>query len=100
MIKKTVIKPPSGLLNLDIKELWDYRELFYVFAWRDIKVRYKQTALGILWVIMQPLISTFIFTIFFGRLAKIPSNDIPYPIFVLLGIIFLVSFSNLLTLST
>lgn len=100
MIKKTTIVPPSGLLNLDVKELWDYKELFYVFAWRDIKVRYKQTALGILWVIIQPLISTFIFTILFGRLAKIPSNEIPYPIFVLIGLIFWGYFSNSLTRSS
>jgi lipopolysaccharide transport system permease protein len=67
---------------LDIPELWFYRELIYFLTWRDIQVRYKQTAIGVLWVIIQPITSIAVFTLFFGQLAKIPSNGVPYPIFV------------------
>lgn len=88
MSTKTVIKPQSNPFSLNLPELWQYRELFYILAWRDIKVRYKQTFLGILWVILQPLASTFIFTIFFGRLAQIPSGGLPYALFVLIGLVF------------
>jgi lipopolysaccharide transport system permease protein len=66
---------------LDLKELWHYRELLFFLAWRDIKVRYTQTALGAAWAIIQPLLSMIVFTIFFGRLAKVPSDGIPYPLF-------------------
>lgn len=83
----TIIKPPQGWLNLGFKELWNYRELAYFFVWRDLKVRYKQTAVGILWAIFQPLITMIIFTIFFGRFAKISSDNIPYPIFVYIGLL-------------
>jgi lipopolysaccharide transport system permease protein len=62
-------------------ELWQYRELLYFFAWRDVKVRYKQAALGVAWAIMQPLLTMLVFTLFFGRLAKVPSDGIPYPLF-------------------
>jgi len=87
--KKTiVIKPKKNLLSLNLKELWEYRELFYIFAWRDIKVRYKQTVLGILWAVLQPLLSTFIFTVFFGNLAKVPSGDLPYALFVFTGLVY------------
>jgi lipopolysaccharide transport system permease protein len=75
------IEPPQGWLNLRIAELWEYRELLYFFVWRDIKVRYKQTVIGIAWVILQPLMTMGVFTIFFGRLAKLPSNGLPYPVF-------------------
>jgi lipopolysaccharide transport system permease protein len=64
-----------------IRELWDYRELFYFLAWRDIKLRYKQTALGVLWVVLQPLFTMVVFTLLFGKLAKIPTDGIPGPIF-------------------
>jgi len=96
--KETVIiKLNHSLLNIDYQELWRYRELFFIFAWRDIKVRYKQTILGVLWVLFQPLVSTFIFTIFFGRLAKISSGELPYSLFVLCGLVFWGFFSNTLT---
>jgi lipopolysaccharide transport system permease protein len=62
-------------------ELWDYRELLYFFVWRDIKVRYKQTVIGVACVILQPLMTMGVFTIFFGRVAKLPSNGLPYPVF-------------------
>jgi len=92
-----VIKPPKGLVSIDFKELWRYRDLLYTFAWRDIKVRYKQTVLGIAWAVFQPLFTMIIFTIFFGNLAKIPSGGIPYPIFVYMGLLFWTYFSTALT---
>jgi lipopolysaccharide transport system permease protein len=75
------IEPPRGWLELRLGELWDYRELLYFFVWRDVKIRYKQTAIGVLWVILQPLLTMAVFTLFFGRLAKLPSQGLPYPIF-------------------
>ena len=95
--EKTIIKPSRNSLFLNLKELWDYRELFYIFAWRDIKVRYKQTVLGILWAIIQPLLSTFIFTVFFGNLAKVPSGDLPYSLFVFTGLVYWNFFSSSLS---
>jgi lipopolysaccharide transport system permease protein len=76
-----VIRPQSGLVPIDFKELWAYRELLITFVTRDIKVRYKQTVLGAAWAIIQPLFMMVVFSLFFGRLAKIPSEGIPYPIF-------------------
>lgn len=91
------IKPIKTNFYLNLKELWQYRELFYIFAWRDIKVRYKQTVLGITWVIFQPLVSMVVFTIFFGNFVKIPSGNLPYPLFVLCGLVFWTFFSNTLS---
>jgi len=82
-----VIKPQKGWLNIGFKELWAYRELAYFFVWRDLKIRYKQTVVGALWAIFQPLAAMLIFTFFFGRLAKMPSDGIPYPIFVYVGLL-------------
>ena len=82
----TNIKPPSGL-SIGLKELWQYRELFYFFTWRDIKVKYKQTYLGILWALLQPLGMMLIFTFLFSKTWKIDSGPIAYPIFVLSGLI-------------
>ena len=76
-----VISASQGWVSLKLKELWTYRELLYFLTWRDIKVRYKQTALGALWAILQPLLTMLIFSLVFGRLAKIPSDGIPYPLF-------------------
>lgn len=92
-----IIKPKSKFSLLDISEMWEYRELFFVFAWRDIKVRYKQTMLGAAWAVFQPLSSMFIFTIFFGNFAKIPSGELPYSLFVLIGLIFWNYFSGILS---
>jgi lipopolysaccharide transport system permease protein len=75
------IEPPRGWLELRLREVWDYRELLYFFVWRDVKIRYKQTAIGIVWVILQPLLTMGVFTVFFGRLAKLPSQGLPYPVF-------------------
>jgi lipopolysaccharide transport system permease protein len=75
------IEPPCGLFNLHLGELWAYRELLYFLVWRDVKVRYKQTVIGVLWVVLQPLLTMGVFTLIFGRLAKLPSNGLPYPVF-------------------
>jgi lipopolysaccharide transport system permease protein len=75
------IEPPHGWLDLRLADLWEYRELLYFFVWRDIKIRYKQTVIGVLWVVLQPLLTMGVFTIFFGRLAKLPSEGLPYPVF-------------------
>jgi lipopolysaccharide transport system permease protein len=77
-----VIEPTKSWVAVDLRDLWAYRELLYFLTWRDVKVRYKQTALGIVWVILQPLLSTLIFTIFLGKLARVPSDGVPYPLFV------------------
>lgn len=92
-----VIRPRPKWHIIDVAELWQSRELFYIFAWRDIKVRYKQTVLGILWVLLQPLLSMVIFTVFFGNFANIPSDGLPYPVFVLLGLVFWGYFSGALS---
>lgn len=78
----TRIEPTSSWRFLDTSEIWHYRELLYFLAWRDIQVRYKQTAIGVLWVVAQPLASIIVFSLFFGNLAKIPSDGVPYPLFV------------------
>ena len=75
------ITPPSGWLDLNLRELWRFRELVYFFVWRDIKIRYKQTVIGAAWAVFQPLMTMLVFSLFFGRLAKIPSGGLPYPVF-------------------
>ncbi|MGH9943870.1 MAG: ABC transporter permease [Pyrinomonadaceae bacterium] len=75
------VQPSQGWVGLKLRELWEYRELLYFLVWRDIKVRYKQTALGAAWAIIQPLMTMLVFSLFFGRLARVPSDDLPYPIF-------------------
>jgi lipopolysaccharide transport system permease protein len=89
-----VIEPKKGWIGIDFKELWRYRELLYFLTWRDIKIRYKQTALGALWAIIQPTFTMLVFTLFFGRLAKMPSDGIPYPIFVYTGLLPWTYFAN------
>jgi lipopolysaccharide transport system permease protein len=81
----------------DWQKLWQYRELFYFFSWRDIKIKYKQTVLGFLWAILQPLFMMIIFTLFFGRALQIPSQDLPYPVFVFSGLLIWNMFSSGLT---
>lgn len=76
-----VIRPTKGFVSLNLREIWNYRELLYFLVWRDIKVRYKQTALGAAWAVIQPVMTMIVFSIFFGRLAKVPSDGIPYPVF-------------------
>jgi len=81
------IVPTGGWTSLRLKEVWTYRELLYFLIWRDVKVRYKQTVLGAVWAILQPLMTMLVFTIFFGRLAKIGSDGLPYPIFSYAGLL-------------
>jgi lipopolysaccharide transport system permease protein len=76
-----IIRPSKGLVALNLRELWQYRELLYILIWRDIKVRYKQTAIGAAWAVIQPFFAMVVFSLIFGRLAKIPSEGLPYPIF-------------------
>lgn len=85
---------PQRKFDFGLKELWGYKELFYFFAWRDIKVKYKQTVLGFLWAILQPFVTMVVFTFFFGRLLKMPSSDLPYPVFVLSGLLLWNIFSS------
>jgi lipopolysaccharide transport system permease protein len=80
-IRAMRIAPSHGLMNLRLREVWEYRELLYFFVWRDIKVRYKQTAIGAAWAVIQPFMTMVVFSLFFGRLAKIPANGLPYPVF-------------------
>src|ERR1700756_1562294 len=75
------IEARQSWLALDLPELWAYRELLYFFVWRDIKVRYKQTVIGAAWAVLQPVLTMLVFSLFFGKLAKIPSQGLPYPIF-------------------
>jgi lipopolysaccharide transport system permease protein len=77
----TIIAPSSGWASPDLRELWTYRELLYFLVWRDIKVRYKQTALGASWAVIQPFFTMVVFSLFFGHLARVPSDGVPYPIF-------------------
>jgi homopolymeric O-antigen transport system permease protein len=93
------IRAGGGLAPIDLKSLWDYRELLYFLTWRDVKVRYKQTALGAAWAIIQPLFTMIIFTIFFGKLANMPSDGIPYPIFAYAALLPWTFFSNAITSS-
>lgn len=79
--RKTVIVPSRGWISLNLKELWQYRELLGILAWRDVSVRYKQSIVGIGWAIIQPVMTMIIFTIIFGKFAKLPSEGIPYPVF-------------------
>lgn len=97
---KTIIKPKKGLAGLNFKEIWSYRELFYFFAWRDIKLRYRQTFFGIAWAVMQPFITMVVFSVVFGKLAEMPSDNIPYPIFVYAGLLLWNIFSNSLNFAS
>ena len=94
------IEPPRGWFDLRLAELWEYRELLYFFVWRDIKVRYKQTVIGVAWVILQPLMTMGVFTVFFGRLAKLPSNGLPYPVFYFAALVPWTYFALALTTCT
>jgi lipopolysaccharide transport system permease protein len=94
------IERSRGWVSLGWRELWNYRELIYFFIWRDIKVRYKQTVLGGLWAILQPFFTMVIFSVFFGRLAKVPSDSVPYPIFAFTALVPWQFFANGLTQSS
>lgn len=88
------IEPRKRWAALDLRDLWAYRELLYFLVWRDIKVRYKQTVLGAAWAIIQPLVTMLIFTYFFGKLARVPTDGVPYPIFFYTGLLLWTFFSN------
>jgi lipopolysaccharide transport system permease protein len=88
-----LLRPASGW-GLGLAELWSRRELIYFFAWRDLKIRYKQTALGAFWAVLQPLVTMLVFSVFFGRLAKVPSSGLPYPVFTLAALVPWGFFSN------
>lgn len=88
------IEPSRGWVSLKLSELWEYRELLYFLVWRDIKVRYKQTAFGAAWAIIQPFLTMLVFSLFFGKLAKVPSDKIPYPIFCYTALVPWMFFAN------
>lgn len=92
-----VIEPRRAWVPLKLGDLWQYRELLYFLTWRDLKVRYKQTALGAAWAVMQPLFTMLLFTLFFGKFAKLPSDNLPYPLFAYAGLLPWTFFSNALT---
>ncbi len=94
------VEPSRGWRALELKDLWRSRELLYFLTWRDIKVRYKQTILGVSWAILQPLLTMVVFSLFFGHLAQIPSEGVPYPLFAFAGLVPWTFFSNSLTLSS
>jgi lipopolysaccharide transport system permease protein len=94
------IEANSGWVSLRLKELWEYREFLYFLTWRDIKVRYKQTVLGAAWAIIQPLFTMLVFSLFFGRLAKVPSDGLPYPLFVYSALVPWTFFANSLSQSS
>jgi len=96
----TYLKPPKGLIALNLRDLWEYRELIYFLTWRDIKVRYKQTLLGFTWVVLQPVINMVVFTILFGQLLKVPTGGIPYPIFSFVALLPWTYFASSLTRSS
>jgi lipopolysaccharide transport system permease protein len=83
----TVIEPARRWMPLDLRELWRYRELLFFLAWRDIKVRYKQTVLGLAWAVLQPVLTMIVFTLFFGRLAGVQSDGVPYSLFTFVGLV-------------
>ena len=94
MSKTIVIRPKDKFHWTEFTDIWQHRELLYFLAWRDIKVRYKQTFIGIAWVLFQPLLSMLVFTVFFGNFAKMPTDGAPYPIFVFIGLLFWQFFST------
>lgn len=93
------IEPSPGWVALRLGELWEYRELLYFLTWRDVKVRYKQTALGAAWAVLQPLAGMAVFSLFFGRLARMPSDGLPYPLFSFAALVPWTFFANGLTLA-
>lgn len=100
MSTETVIRPKKTFHLKELRELWQYKELLYFFSWRDLKVRYKQTSIGIAWALFQPLVTMIVFTVLFGKLANVPSDGTPYPIFVFVGLLFWQFFSDSLTESS
>jgi len=100
MPSETIIEPKKGWQIIDFKELWEYRDLFFFLVWRDIKVIYKQTVMGFSWAIVRPVFSMIVFSVVFGRLAKVPSDGIPYPIFSYVALLPWTYFATAMTSST
>lgn len=98
--QQIVIEATSGIALLQLRNLWDYRQLIYFLVWRNIKVRYKQTALGITWIVIQPIVAMVIFSVIFGRLLNAPSGGVPYPIFTYVALLPWGYFSGSLTRSS
>lgn len=96
----TTIRPATRMPHFELRELWRFRELATTFVWRDLKVRYKQTFIGVIWVVLQPLLTTVIFTLIFGRFADFPSDGLPYPVFVMAGVLPWTYFAASLTSSS
>lgn len=94
---KIRVQPSKGWIGINLAEIWQYRELLYFLVWRDVKVRYKQTVMGMLWAIIQPFLTMVVFSLFFGKLAGIPSEGIPYPIFAYSALVPWTFFSNALS---
>ncbi len=99
-ISTVILEPRKPFWDLELGHLWEYHELLFFLVWRDVKVRYKQTALGVAWAVLQPLLATLIFSIFFGRLARIPSDGVPYPVFVYVAMVPWQYFANAVTESS
>src|SRR3954466_6221359 len=89
-----VLEPPGRFSPLKLRELWEYRELLYILAWRDVKVRYKQALLGVAWAVVQPLALMAIFTLLFSRIADVPTGGVPYPVFAFVGLVPWTLFAN------
>ncbi len=100
MTSERIIRPKSGFISIDFAELWRYRELFWFLALRDILVRYKQTVIGIAWAVIQPVMIMIVFTVIFGKIAKLPSNGIPYPLLTFVALLPWQFFSDTLTQSS
>ena len=96
----TIIEPSSGWAPVKLRELWEFREVLYFLVWRDIKVRYRQTLIGTAWAVIQPFLTMVVFTVFFGRLAKMPSDGLPYPLFAFAALVPWTFFANGLTQGT
>lgn len=99
-VPATIIRPPQGWVALELRELWGYRDLLSLFAWRDIKIRYKQTALGFSWAVLNPFATMVVFTFLFGYVARVPSEGIPYPVFAYSALVPWTYFVTALTQST
>lgn len=100
VVPHLIIEPTRSWVALNLRDTWSYRELLYFLTWRDVRVRYKQTALGAAWAIAQPLVSMLLFTLFFGRFAKMPSDGLPYPLFAYAALMPWTFFSNSITTSS
>src|ERR1700712_222897 len=100
LTRERVIRPRHGLVAVNFAELWRYRELFGFLAWRDILIRYKQTYLGVAWAVLQPVLTTVVFTVVFGHFAKFPNHGAPYEVLVLAGLLPWQFFANALTESS